>query len=615
MCGICGVYSFSGGKPTQNMIDAMNQRMLHRGPDDGGSYFHGPVGLGMRRLSIIDTQSGHQPIPNETQTIWVVLNGEIYNYIELREELEAKGHRFSTQTDTEVLVHLYEEDGLAAIDKLNGMFAFALYDQTKQALWIARDRLGIKPLYVAHQRNQFFFSSDLTAINAVLHTQTLNADAFLSYMAFAHVSDHHTMYQNIDKLQPGHWMWIDGQGIKTHAYWALTQTQTWHGSVEQAEHQLFTLLDDAVRLQVRSDVPVGIALSGGVDSSAITAFAKRHHQDLTTLTIDFVGKQSEDTVVARNLATSWATRHLEIPFFAHEISNYLAKLIPLMDEPIADSAIIASYLVAQGASQAGIKVLLNGAGGDEIFGGYRRHHPPTLGSTAWLATIPKPLHHVVSPVMHMLNKDKGLRMQDVRIAYGTGYTGTNLALFSELFQEHAQFKQLIEVYLQQCHAIVAHPLGDVYSKMMLDLKHYLVGNILALTDKASMACSVEARVPLLDHRLVEYAFSLPTEMNIFNRQAKGLFRHLLKPMLPKHVLTRAKEGFSAPIPLWTKDAFGQEIARELLSDTIALYRDIFQVNTLRKWVTLANQGHSAATTVYRLYIFSLWYRCHIEGKR
>lgn len=616
MCGICGVYNFSDSSADKHTLNKMLVKMLHRGPDDGGIYQSGPVGLGMRRLAIIDTLGGNQPISNEDGSIWVICNGEIYNYIELRETLEKKGHRFKTESDTEILVHLYEQEGVEGIKQLNGMFAFALYDNKKQALWIARDRLGIKPLFYSNQSNALFFSSDLTALNTVIQSQNINIDAFISYLAFSYVPESKTIYKNIKKLLPGHWLWVDKQGIKTNQYWDVNHFQNWQGVAEEAQEQLYELLDSAVKFQLRSDVPIGISLSGGMDSSAISVFAKKNLEHITTFTIDFVGKTSQDKHYSQVLAKTLGTSHVEIPFYSKDVERHLDDLIPYIDEPLSDSAAISSYLVAKEAQKSGIKVLLTGAGGDEIFGGYHRHHAPRVASTQWLAEkTPQALMYLISPLIKLINKDKSLRMLNPKIAFGAGFSGANLAVLADLFKEGSSFRKLLKLFTVELRNIDSNTSNNSYSynRMYTDLKHYLVSDVLSLADKTTMASSVEGRVPLLDHRLVEFAFSLPESVNFLQKKAKGLFCQTLSPLLPNGFLHRKKEGFNAPMFTWAKNEnFSNVISNELLIDTIPLFKEIFHTEKMAKWVNRVKKGHIASETIFNLYFFSRWYRYHME---
>jgi len=612
MCGICGVYHFDQHPVDENILRRMTDKMLHRGPDDEGMYLSGSVGLAMRRLAIIDTHSGHQPITNEDQSIWVVLNGEIYNYRELKQDLIKRGHHFRTASDTEVLVHLYEEYGLNAIDQLNGMFAFALFDSNKRMLWLARDRLGIKPLYFYHHQNTFMFSSDCTALQSCLPQQEININAFLSYLAFSYVSTSKSIFNTIQKVPPGHYLLIDQAGIQFHQYWEINQFESWQGQLDDAITQLHELLNHAIQLQLRSDVPIGVSLSGGIDSSAIATLAKNHVDHLTSFTINYTDKASLDVKFARELAEQLKLTHHEITFSAHDIPHYLDELMPYLDEPIADSAVMSSYLVAKKARQLGVKVLLNGAGGDEIFGGYHRHHPPPFASTQWFANnIPKPMMSLLTPFMKWINRDKSIRMQDKRIAFGTGLGGVNLAVLYDILKSKTQFQAVLNTFTDELFMRDEEIAHDSYMKMYTDLKHYLVSDVLSLADKTTMAASVEGRVPLLDHRLVEFAFALPASINLLHNRPKGLFKQSLLPLLPKALLHRNKEGFNAPISKWMQQAqFVTAITYELVADPIPFYQQLFKQEQLTAWINRIKKGHIAAETIFNLYFFSRWYRYH-----
>lgn len=617
VCGICGIYYLDGRPVELPELQAMTGRMVHRGPDDEGYYLADSAGLGMRRLSIIDLKGGKQPVHNESADIWVVLNGEIYNYKELRRELESKGHHFKSLSDTETLVHLYEEEGINGVHRLNGMFAFALYDIKKRALWVVRDRLGIKPLYYRKTDKSLTFCSDLHALYGALPAPPADFASFLRYFAFGYVPTPHTIYQDAKKLPPGSWLWIDPAGVKFGQYWALDKFETWRGTQEEAASQLLGSLKDAINLQLRSDVPVGVFLSGGTDSSALTALSyKKSPSPLHTFTIDFVGKDSADTKFASQVATKFKTDHRKVELYSRDADFWLNRLLPFMDEPIADSAIIPSYVISEKARQEGIKVLLTGAGGDEIFGGYQRHHRPKIWSARWLAeSIPFLLRSPASKLLSKIDKDRGLRLRDPRVAFGTGISGVNLAILSRLFRKSAHLEQMLGAL---CEIFSNFPNGGngksySYPRMQLDLRHYLVDNILSLTDKCTMASSVEGRVPLLDHRLVEFAFSLPEGLNLLGNQPKGLTRKVFQELLPRAILDRKKEGFNAPIQYWVTDSsLGQAIVKELLGEPIAPFQELFKINILRKIIADKHMFRMAGGTFFSLYILSRWYRTHIE---
>lgn len=615
MCGICGIYRFSGEPVTQGPLKAMADRMVHRGPDDEGYYCSGPAGLGMRRLSIIDLQGGHQPIANEDNTIWVVMNGEIYNHIELRAELEQKGHRFRSSSDTEIIVHLYEDEGTEGIHRLNGMFAFALYDLKKRACWIARDRVGIKPLYYSEVEQSLFYASDLDALAAALPATELNVTSFLNYLTLGYVPGPDSIYQGVKKLPPGSWLWAGPDGMRIKKYWDVSSFQSWTGTEEDASEQLRELLSDAVRLQLRSDVPVGVFLSGGVDSSALVAFAaKQANNAISTFTANFTGKESADVGFARQVAGEFGTLHREVPLSSADAIAALDELMPFLDEPIADSALVPSYLISRAARSEGIKVLLTGAGSDEIFGGYSRHYPHRVGNPAWLAEqIPARLRSSVSRLLKLIDVDRSLQVKDPRIAFGVSISGVSLNTCNRLLNRQTDFEQMIECLGHVYSDVLLNGSGPgyEYTRMLIDLRQYLVGDILALTDKATMACSVEGRVPLLDHRLVEFAFALPESINLLGGTAKGLLRRTLKGTLPDSLLERKKEGFNAPMHEWVIEGLDAKIDNELLAHPIDVFKELLDANALRT-VLKNKRNPRTAETIFSLFLFSRWYRTHIE---
>lgn len=616
MCGICGIYRFDGGPVELEQLRAMTGRMVHRGPDDEGYCHSGPAGFGIRRLSIIDVKGGHQPLTNEDGTLWVVMNGEIYNHVELRAELEQKGHQFCSFSDTETLVHLYEEEGTKAVHRLNGMFAFALYDTKKHSVWIARDRVGIKPLFYIETPQSLLFASDLDALVGVMSTRQVDATAFLGYLALAYVPGPGTVYKGIKKLPPGHWLWVGPKGIQMEQYWDLASFQSWGGTEEEACIQLCELLKDAVHLQLRSDVPVGVFLSGGVDSSAVAVLAAGETDNaLQTFTVDFTGKTSTDVVFARHIATKLGTRHKEVALSSADASLWLDELMPFIDEPIADSALIPSYVLSKSARAEGIKVLLTGAGGDELFGGYRRHCRPRLGSAIWIAEmVPSPWRSGVSYLIALLDKDRGMQVKDPRIAFGVGISGVSLATCFRLLKRRTDFEEMLGCLCEEFNGLSPNGggLGYGYSRMYLDLHRYLVGDILALLDKSTMACSVEGRVPLLDHRLIEFAFALPESMNLLGGKSKGLFRKALSQILLEPVLHREKEGFNAPMDLLAIEVFATRMEEELLASPIHLFDELLDVSDLWAIVEDRRRRRAVSETIFSLYVFSRWYRTHVE---
>ncbi len=615
MCGIAATFSLSGAEASLAPLQAMTARMVHRGPDDEGFACHGPAGLGMRRLSIIDVGGGHQPIANEDGTIWLVLNGEIYNYVELRAALKQRGHQFSTGSDAEVIIHLYEEKGVAAVDDLNGMFGFALWDSRRNLGWVARDRLGIKPIFMAATADRLVVASDLSAIRALVSAR-LSRASILQYLALGYVPTPDTIFEGITKLPPGHYAVIQDGRVSTRRYWDPEAAREWRGGLDDARDQLDALLHDAVRLEMRSDVPVGIFLSGGLDSSAVVAMAAAATAEpLRTLTIDFAGKGGRDAGSARLVAERFGTRHTAVVCDAARGLAALSDLVGRLDEPVADSAMIPTFILSDAARQMGIKVLLSGAGGDEIFGGYGRHQRPRVGSPDWIATaLPGPLPAMTGALWSLFDSERGLRAADQRMAWATGISGASLALLKETLREPGDFDAMRTAAAMHFDALPGRrrARGYAYGGMLTDLQTYLVDDVLALGDKATMAASVEGRVPLLDHRLVEFAYALPPALNMHGGAAKGLFVEVLRRYLPADVLDRPKEGFNAPMSEWIgATGAGDPFERDLLDAPSPAIAEVIDINRLRRALSSSPRTSRTAETVFSLYVLNSWARAHL----
>ena len=606
MCGIFGSWHFDGRPVSRDVLQRMGNMMLHRGPDDEGYLIDGSMGMGMRRLSIIDLAGGHQPIGNEDSKVHVVFNGEIFNYLDLRAQLVRRGHHFSTNSDTEVLVHLYEEMGRECVHEVNGMFAFAIYDARKRSLWLARDRLGIKPLFFHQSATALHFSSDLNAINGVVRAP-LSATALTAYLGYSYVPGPLSIFEGVKKLLPGEELIIEDNRVSRRRYWSLPHKVVQRPTEALAE-ELDDLLDEALNLQLQSDVPVGILLSGGVDSSAVAAYgaAKLGKGALHSFTIDFEGKGGSDARHAEELSRKLHTRHNSISLRFHDQPALLDHLMARMDEPMADNAIVATFALASEAAAQGVKVLLSGAGGDEIFGGYDRHLPAKLGTAAWFAQLPPVLRAALKPVWRAWNPALGKRLHNPARNFFISTSGTDLHFLQSLLRDQSLFDGLLagfDAHLSSFHT------RDAYSRMQLDLNHYLPDNILALTDKATMAASVEGRVPLLDHRLVELAFSMPESVNLAGGEKKGLFRHILASRLPASILDRPKEGFNAPTGAW----IGQWIPiirAELTKRPARALRELLDLSVLGAWLDDPSRQARGAELLYSLYVLNRWLVVH-----
>ena len=614
MCGIAGIVAFDGRQIATSEVKAMTDRMVQRGPDDDGFFIAESVGLGMRRLSIIDVKGGHQPLCNEAGDIHLVFNGEIYNHLELRQQLVARGHVFRTGSDGEVILHLYEEQGKDALAELNGMFAFALFDSRRRALWIARDRIGIKPLFYAVSRNQLAFSSDIKSLRSSFPTE-VEPRQVLKYLGLNYAPGAETVWRGGSKLPPAHFLWIEGGKIALEKYWSLSSIGTWQGGVDAAGEQLDSLLRDAIKLQLRSDVPLGVFLSGGMDSSTIVALAAEQlAEPLRTFTISFEGKHSADEGFAKVIAQRYATSHVEIFMGSSEAAAALNELLPMLDEPISDSALMPSYWLSKASRDRGIKVLLNGAGGDEIFGGYVRHWRAKFGTPTWVAdNLPKPLRQMVAGAVSLIRPNWAVRAVDPVIAWAANISGVNLPAARLLLRDPADYATLVNAIRTE-FSYLENPTvtsGYAYTRMIMDVQKYLPEDVLSLTDKMTMAASVEGRVPLLDHRLVEFAFSLPEEINMLGGEPKGLLKRVMSDRLPADLMNRRKEGFNAPAEVWMKQTQVIDLAGELLEARTPVLDAMIDPKMLEAILASADERRRSADMLFALYLFNRWHRAQL----
>jgi len=606
MCGIFGIWHLDGKPASEEELTRMGQCMIHRGPDDEGYLRDGPMGIGMRRLSIIDLVGGHQPISNEDGSIHVVFNGEIFNYPELRDRLRARGHTLSTNSDTEVLVHLYEDMGRASVHELIGMFAFAIWDARKRSLWVVRDRLGIKPLYWHRSAKSVAFASDLGALNSVVGAPVSDR-AVARFLGYSYVPGDASMFEGIHKLLPGEELVVEAGEVSLSRYWSLPRHQA-KTTLATATAELDALLDDAVRRQLQSDVPVGVFLSGGLDSSAVAAYSAAHMnpKELRTFTVDFVDKGGADAQHARQLSQFLGSDHTEVSLtFADQIA-LLDRLMFKLDEPMADNAIVPTFALAERAAQLGVKVLLSGAGGDEIFGGYDRYYPGRPGSGAWFAGLPAFMRQALKPAWQLWNPAMQHRLHNPSRNFFASTSGIDLWLLQLTLRDRQLFDGLLADFDSHSPALVG---DDTYPRMRLDLERYLPDNILALTDKATMAASVEGRVPLLDHRIVEFCFSLPESINLQDGTKKGLFRSTMKSKLPDTILHRSKEGFNAPTGAWINQ-WVDLIRTELRDRPAAMISEMLDLDHVLRWFDEPKLRARGAELMYSLYVLNRWLTIH-----
>jgi asparagine synthase (glutamine-hydrolysing) len=588
MCGIHGIYRFDGQRPDAVALSAMGAATVHRGPDDAGAFLDGPCGIAMRRLSIIDLAGGHQPLSNAAGTHWLVCNGEIYNYRELRTELQAKGYEFKTGSDCEVLLNLYAEEGDAFVERLNGMFAFALWDKPRQRLLIGRDRLGIKPLYVLRDRGKLVFASEAKAILALPGmVAELNRAALADYLHLGYVASPACLFKGIAKLPPATLLSIEAGQVREWCYWKLPDALDRATSAEQWVERLRAEVEDAVRMQMVADVPIGAFLSGGIDSSAVVAYMSRHSsQPIRTYAIGFEGGSAEahynELPHARRVAELFKTEHREI-LVKPDVVALLPKLLWHLDEPLSDTAFITTYLISEFARQD-VKVILSGVGGDELFGGYRRY----LGAhyARRYQRLPRWARGAVAFGAGRLPVDRHYPLLDaMRLAKGF--------VSSAAMDADDRYRSYVQV---QPRARIAHLLrepgiegpdalerafdgagkaDELQRLLAVDAATQLPDDLLMLTDRMSMAVSLECRVPLLDHRLVETAAAIPASMKVNGGRLKALLKRSLAGVLPADIIERRKRGFGTPMGAWLKHELAP-ILRRLLAPEVVERRGLFR---------------------------------------
>jgi len=619
MCGIAGKFNFDPARPIDRArLVAMTTAVTHRGPDADGFYVSAGIGLGHRRLSIIDLATGDQPLANEDQTIWVVFNGEIYNFADVRVDLERAGHRFRTHSDTEVIVHAYEEWGDRAVDRFRGMFAFALWDEPRRRLVLVRDRVGIKPLYYSVTAAGVTFGSEIKSIVEDPDVpRDWSGEALDAYLALQYVPCPRTMYRDVWKLPPGHVLVAENGRVSIRQYWDLTFTGD--GDVSREEEyleRLDALVTEAVRLRLLADVPLGAFLSGGIDSSAVVAaMVETSSSRVLTTSVGFDEQAFNELEYARTVA-----RHLGCE--AHEeivkpdIVDLLPKLAWHFDEPFADSSAVPTYYVSA-AARRHVTVALSGDGGDELWAGYARHRVERWEATArrWLGRSGGRLAGRLAGRLPLTVKGaRSLRHLALspadacahKHAYGLFESDTRQALYSTDFAldigESDPFMGFRAAY-------DACPSTDPLDRALyVDVKTYLVDDILMKVDKMSMAVSLEARVPLLDHKLLEFAATVPTALKLRNGRSKYLLRRLLERRIPKAIVDRPKHGFEAPTGEWLRGPLAPMVDALLLDGQLR-DRGVFDHRGIASlWREHRDGTRDHRHRLWGLVMLELWFR-------
>ncbi|MBI3681992.1 MAG: asparagine synthase (glutamine-hydrolyzing) [Acidobacteria bacterium] len=615
MCGIAGFHLFD--RPAQaSTLKAMCGLIRHRGPDDEGFHVDGGCGLGMRRLSIIDLETGHQPISNEDGSAWVVFNGEIYNYRELRADLEARGHRFSTSSDTEALVHLYEQEGAGGIARLRGMFAFAIWDARQRLLLLARDRFGKKPLYYAATGHGLYFASELKCLRGLEIPFELDREALRLYFQFGYLPDPASPFLAIRKLAPGAWLTCDSQGrISEQRYWRLptpAREPPAGLAYEQALERIRELFDEAVRIRMIADVPLGAFLSGGIDSSSVVASMSRQSSEpVKTFSIGFEERSFNELPYAGLVARHYRTDHHQIVVRPDAI-DLVQKLLRHFDEPFADASAIPAYIVSEFTSRH-VKVALTGDGGDELFAGYESF--ARIERLRCLDRIPQPARRILSWIADALPYS----------AYGKNYLQmisrpTALERYFEFnYMPYLLRRRLLRpewmmpadaAFLTSTLAEFLLPNGAdaLLQALYFEATANLTGDMLVKVDRMSMAASLEVRCPMLDHHLAEFAFSLPVSWKIRNRKGKAILLDAIGGRLPAGILNRPKMGFGVPLASWFRGPL-REFLQDHLTSREFIERGIVSGEFVRHLLNEHDSGRRDNNLrLWALLILELWFR-------
>ncbi len=622
MCGIAGMLaSTRGGAPDGEAVRRMCDAMVHRGPDDHGYLTDGACVLGHRRLSIIDLRpEGAQPMTNEDGSVAIVVNGEIYNFQELRRELEAKGHRFRSRSDSEVIVHLYEEEGVNFLDRLRGMFAIALWDGPRRRLILARDRFGKKPLFYHAGREGLVFASELAALAESNHFERRpNIEAIDSFLCLQYVPSPWTAFERVQKLPPGCRLVCENGKIgDPEPYFELRFDQPTSGSLPELTERLHAQIEDAVRVRMVSDVPLGAFLSGGLDSSLIVAMMAKHSsQPVKTFAVGFTSKDFSELPYARLVAERYSTDHHEI-VVQPDMASVIPEFVRHYGEPFADSSALPTWYLCQ-YTRTGVTVALSGDGGDEAFSGYRRH---THSRTArMLRALPRPLPSILAKAIGNIPipaaqqvRGFGRRLMEPEHVRFLGLAAhiphaDRLALYGPAmrarFLEDPVARRFAKLYARSTASDPINRLLD------LDIQTYLTDDILTKVDVASMAHSLEVRCPLVDQDLMVFAASLPGDVKLRRLTTKLILREVAKPLLPERILKRPKQGFGLPVDRWMREELA-EMSRDVLLDRSARDRGIFEPAAIERLLEQHQRGEPRGDQIWALMMLELWYRTFID---
>ncbi|NIM13415.1 MAG: asparagine synthase (glutamine-hydrolyzing) [Candidatus Aminicenantes bacterium] len=629
MCGICGFYQYENEADEQTLA-VMNNQIIHRGPDDEGYYFENQVGLAARRLSIIDLKTGHQPLPSHSKTNWITYNGEVYNFPELRAELEAKGYKFRTKTDTEVIVNLYEEYGTGFVKQLRGMFAIGIYDKKNHRLVLARDHIGIKPLYYCLKpgnKNLVFASEIKSILKYPGISREIDPEAVDLFLTLEYIPAPFSIFKQIRKLPAGHILTYENQKLRIEKYWDVYKA-VGQGSSEkrkpdfnELKERFYALLRESVKMRMIADVPLGAFLSGGIDSSSIVyAMAGLSQQKIKTFSIGFEEKSYSElkysNIISEKFNTDHYTKNLQ-----PNINELVLYLADFWDEPLGDFSNFPTYLVSKTARER-VTVVLSGDGGDEIFGGYEHYIAQKFARFIDFPLF-RPVHKLMAKITHLFPPSelkKGFVNRIKRFSEGLQNSHINRHFRWMIFLSNLQKRTLYSPdflssdYLKPLNARIpfdgffehSRQFEGINRDLYLDFKTYMVDNILVKVDRMSMATSLEARVPLLDYKMVEFAFSLPSHYKLGGSTTKWFFKKAMEGILPDEIIYRQKEGFSIPIKNWLKSEL-KELMMEYLSEKRVKEAGFFNHAYIQKMVNEhLNNKQNHAHRLWALILFHLW---------
>jgi asparagine synthase (glutamine-hydrolysing) len=626
MCGIAGFTHFNGNMGDKAALKKMGDSLYHRGPDAGGEYLDDHVGLAHRRLAIIDlSDAGIQPMTSHDGKYIIVFNGEIYNFQALRAELSATGYPFKTHTDTEVILALYASEGENLLSKLNGMFAFTLWDTTKQKLMIARDRMGKKPLYYLQTETQFAFASEIKAILTLPNVpKDIRLDAVYDFFAYQYVPDPKSIFTHIHKLPPGHYMTVDAKGIEITQYWDVSFKHTSTASEVELTEKLRELVTHCTKQRMVSDVPLGAFLSGGVDSSGVVAMmASNSETPVKTCSIGFDDKKYNETEFAKEVADKYHTEHHE--FTVHQnVADNLEEIVGFFDEPFADPSLVPTFFVSELARQQ-VTVAIAGDGGDEVFAGYEKYTTDATENSLrnkFPAVIrkhlfPKLANFLASSNAKIWRKGKSL-LTSLSQEPAMGFYTTNSQIDDRQWNKliKPEVKNQLGDYHPSKITIDAYEKSDgpdhLAKILYTDMKTYLPGGILVKVDRMSMANSLEVRAPLLDKEVVEFAATLPSEMKFKNGEKKHILKEAFKPMLPDNILYRKKMGFSVPLASWFRHEI-KDLAKKHIIDQAEGLKSIFNHDYIQTlWQEHQNESADHSALLWSMLMFEMWFVRYIS---